>query len=360
MVARHRLTAARRHYRQDGTIEVQRQRFAGALGERRRQGRRDTDEVRVHDQFDIALLAAHLDTIGGGSAQGVEQRQFEATAQLVHAQRAVGKHHDLAALRPALDLDLAAEEHGVDFRYPQILLREMKTAIDLSQRRQCWVDSHVVGQEDVRSLDFRLAQTRFLKGNHQSDIEPALAAGTHVLGKMVDLGSHRTLHDVLEKLGSLSLGTALDLQRRHRRIEIGNLGAGLRQAGAKNGAAPSVDDHAGPLETKICIDTGNDRPAGPVVQRHVVRLDGHQKLPLPLVEKRKVRQISLENQLPLAGRPLLQGIAHPVTRVGVYGTRQVAPDSARIGAHESGGKVDAAGPVAGVLNLHFHPHLQRI
>ena len=207
---------------------MQGHRFAGVLAEWRSQSRCDADQVRVQQQFDVAFPDRHLGTVGGGSGQLVEQREFDASPHLVHADTTVGDHQHLAALHAALDLEGSAEQGGVDLGDAQILLRELQAAAELSQGRQRGIDIHLVGQKGVCPLDLRLAESCLGQWNEQRDVQAALAAGAHVVGEVIDLVRHRTLLDERQEFRRVALGVTLDAQRRHRRIEIGDLSARLR------------------------------------------------------------------------------------------------------------------------------------
>jgi hypothetical protein len=92
------------------------------------------------------------------------------------------------------------------------------------------------------------------KWNHQGNIQVTLADGAHFVGEMVDPGGDRTLLDELEEFRGLAFGASLHLERRHRCVEVGNLGTRLRPAGAKNRPALRLHHHAVALEAQVTVD----------------------------------------------------------------------------------------------------------
>ncbi|EXI70361.1 MAG: hypothetical protein AW07_04128 [Candidatus Accumulibacter sp. SK-11] len=321
---------------------MQRHRLTGRLAQRRRQGGSDADQIGVHQDIDIALAHPDLCAIAGPARDAGEHGRVDVPSQIIDHQGTTRQHPHLAFLAAAGDSQRTAEQPGIDLGNAQIGRRELQAALHLLQRRQQGIDDDLVALKRVGAVDLRLAKPRLLERNHQRDVQSSRPPGAHLLGEMVDLRCHRAPVDELEELGRRPGDLTLELERAHRRIEIRDLGARLRQRRTEDRAAPRLYHHAVALEAQVGVDAADQRPAGTVVEDDILRLDGDEKLSLLAVEKGEVRQIALEDQPRFAGAPLLQRIAQPVPGIDVDRCRQVAPDGGRFGTCQRCRQVDAA------------------
>lgn len=90
-------------------------------------------------------------------------------------------------------------------------------------------------------------------------------------------------------------------------------------------------------------------PAGTVIERDALRLDGDQEMPFA-AQGMELREVAFQDQLGLVGRATLEGIAQPVSGIDIDGRRHVTPDGARVSTCQCRRQIDATRSFAATVS----------
>ena len=222
---------------------------------------------------------------------------------------------------------------------------DRQLAVDLGDFRQAGHWLQLVVEEAVITAYPGLVQTPQRQVKRQ--VEPAVAAGFHALGKAVDGGADRAAVDEAQEFRRWPLSDTPDQQHFVGGFKIGQVNAHRRELRPHQPPPAGTNLHAD-AEAQVGFDVLDCRPAVGVIDPRPACLGGDDEAAGGRVAEREILEIALEHQTPVVTVTGGDAATYPAAGIGVDGMRHVAPHRPPVAAVDIRRQVDDARPLAGV------------